>query len=69
MEEKQLGRGDKLESKAFKELLEEHFFSLSLDIFEERGGEVKFKPYEEPFHLKLGHFPRKGGGLNKIQTF
>ena len=50
------------ESKAFEELLEKPFFSLSLDIFEERGGGVKSKPYEEPFKLNIGLFPRKGGG-------
>ena len=32
------GRGVKPESKASKELFEEPFFSLSLDIFKEEGG-------------------------------
>ena len=38
------------------------FFSLSLDIFWERGGEAKSKPLEELFQPKFGNFLRKGGG-------
>ena len=41
------GGGVKPESKVSEELLKEPFFSLSLDIFKERGGGATSKPYEE----------------------
>ena len=56
------GRVSNPNPKLLKELFKEPFFSLSLDIFRERAGEVKSKPYEEPFQLKFGYFSRKGGG-------
>ena len=59
----------KPESKAFEELLKESFFSLSLDIFKERGeGEPHPNLMKNFFQLKFGHFPSKGGGLTQIQT-
>ena len=63
------GGGAQPESKAFEEVFKEPFFSLSLEIFKTRGGEVKSKPYEELFQLKFGHFPRKGGGRDQNQNF
>ena len=44
------------------------FFSLSLDIFRERRGEVKSKPFEELYQLKFVHFLRKWGGGGKAKS-
>ena len=52
----------KPESKAFEELLKESFFSLSLDIFKERGeGEPHINLMKNFFQLNLDIFQGKGG--------
>ena len=63
------GGGGRQNPKLSRTFSQNLFFNLSLEILKERGGEVKSKPYEEPFQLKFGHFPRKGRGADQIPNF